>query len=133
MNTVLAGPTHTGGAVRVDGGYLSGGDGGFDAEQTISDRPAGPGRDLDYRLTDEGETFLADIEVRIPQSRRPLIRYCVDWTETRHHLAGALGRGIRDRFLEAGWVTYGPAKRTLTVTPDGERALGRHFGLRLDS
>jgi len=120
-------------AAMLERDYLTGGDGGFDTEQTISDRPAGPGRDLDYRLTDAGEAFLAHIKVEIPQTRRPLIRYCVDWTETRHHLAGALGRGIRDRFLAAGWVQHGPSNRTLTITPDGERALGRHFGVVLDS
>lgn len=113
-------------------GHLVGGDGSFEGDIAIDDRPAAHGRDLDYRLTEDGEAFLAGIGVRIPDARRPLIRYCVDWTETRHHLAGRLGRGIRDRFLEAGWVERGTTHRALKITRDGEAALERHFGLVLD-
>jgi hypothetical protein len=59
------------------------------------DRLSAPGNDTPYRLTDRGRAELAAFGVdadRLP-GRRPLIRYCVDWTEQRHHLAGALGAG----------------------------------------
>lgn len=113
-------------------GHLVGGDGSFDHDAAVDDRPAAHGHDLDYRLTDDGEAFLADIGVRIPDARRPLIRYCIDWTETRHHLGGRLGRGIRDRFLEAGWVEHGATHRALKITRAGETALERHFDLVLE-
>jgi DNA-binding transcriptional ArsR family regulator len=112
-------------------GYLAGGDGLFAPEQAVDDHPAGHGRDLDYRVTDAGDAFLEQIGVRVPDSRRPLVRYCIDWTETRHHLAGRLGRGIRDRFLEAGWVKRSATHRALKVTPAGETILEREFGLVL--
>lgn len=114
-------------------GYLTGGDGSFDPQVAVDDRPAAHGHDLDYRLTQDGEDFLDEIGVRIPDARRPLIRYCIDWTETRHHLAGRLGRGIRDRFLEAGWVQRGTTHRALKITPAGETAAERYFGLVLKS
>lgn len=113
-------------------GYLVGGDGHFDQNTAVDDRPTGYGHDVDYQLTDDGEAFLAELGVSNPTSRRPLIRYCIDWTETSHHLAGRLGRGIRDYFLEARWVTDGPRHRAVKITRVGERALDRYFGLALD-
>jgi hypothetical protein len=36
--------------------------------------------------------------------RRPLLKFCVDWSEQRHHLTGALGAAVATRFVDAGWV-----------------------------
>jgi hypothetical protein len=58
-----------------------------------------------------------------------LIRYCVDWTEQRHHLSGALGRAILDRFLAAEWVKRMPRGRAVKVTPEGRTALADWFGI----
>jgi hypothetical protein len=64
---------------------------------------AGFGHDVDYALTREGDEFLAEFGVQAPPRRR-LIRYCVDWSEQRHHLSGALGRGLLDRLLALDWI-----------------------------
>ena len=60
---------------------------------------------------------------------RPLIRYCVDWTEQRHHLSGALGRAILDRFVDTDWVKRMPRGRAVKVTPEGRTALADWFGV----
>jgi ribosomal protein S19E (S16A) len=57
------------------------------------------------------------------------VRYCVDWTEQRHHLSGGLGRAVLDRFLSAGWVRRVPRGRALTVTDEGRTALADAFGI----
>jgi ribosomal protein S19E (S16A) len=57
------------------------------------------------------------------------VRYCVDWTEQRHHLSGALGRAVLDRFLSAGWVRRVPRGRALTVTDTGRAALADCLGV----
>jgi hypothetical protein len=57
------------------------------------------------------------------------VRYCVDWSEQRHHLAGALGRAILDRFLAVRWVGRVPRGRALKVTAEGRTALGDWFGI----
>jgi ribosomal protein S19E (S16A) len=57
------------------------------------------------------------------------VRYCVDWTEQRHHLSGGLGRAVLDRFLSAGWVNRVPRGRALMVTGDGRSALADAFGI----
>ena len=47
-------------------------------------------------LTDAGEVFVGELGIALPeltQSRRPLCRSCLDWSERRTHLAGTLGTG----------------------------------------
>ncbi len=113
-------------AAWLDRGLLTGGDGRFRAGH--GDSPSSWGHDLDYRLTAAGADFVADFGIDPPADRR-LIRYCVDWTEERHHLAGALGRGLLDRLLALGWITRAESSRAVRVTADGERGLSRTFGI----
>jgi DNA-binding transcriptional ArsR family regulator len=113
----------------LDREALVGGDGRYDPRRDSHDAPSKPGHDLHYELTDTGRTFLTGIGVEIPTGRRPLVRYCVDWTEQRHHLSGGLGRAVLDRFLSAGWVKRVPRGRALTVTDDGRSALADAFGI----
>jgi DNA-binding transcriptional ArsR family regulator len=115
----------------LEQGRISGGDGLFGRELAAADHPAGPGHDLDYELTDDGRAFLDRLGVRLPEGRRALVRYCVDWTETRHHLAGRVGRGLRDRFLEAGWLERRTRHRALRITEQGAAVIKEEFGLDL--
>jgi DNA-binding transcriptional ArsR family regulator len=66
-------------------------------------------------------------------SRRPLLRFCLDWTEQRHHLAGRLGADLLAAFKTAGWVTVAPTRRVIRVTPAGSQALHTRLGLELDA
>jgi DNA-binding transcriptional ArsR family regulator len=109
---------------------LVGGDGRYDPRRDGQDALSSPGRDVRYELTESGRDFLVHAGVRLPTSRRPLVRYCVDWTEQRHHLAGGLGRAVLDRFVGAGWVKRTSRGRALTVTADGAGALGELFGIQ---
>ena len=59
-------------------------------------------------------------------SRRNFARACMDWTERRHHVAGALGAALLDRFLQSGWVLRNPRDRSLEITP---RRSGNAFGI----
>lgn len=77
----------------------------------------------DLDLTDAGRRALVARGVESPSGKRRATRPCVDWTERRPHLAGALGAAIGSRFLEEGWVRRIPGGRGLVVTPDGRRAL----------
>lgn len=115
----------------LDRGFIVGGDGTFDRHRAEIDHPAGSGRDIDYELTTDGRQFLDRLQVRLPGGRRSLVRYCVDWTETRHHLAGQVGRGLRDRFLDAGWVERRDTHRALRITNSGTTILRTEFGLDL--
>lgn len=114
-------------AAMLQAGHLTGGDGAFDPEQVTRDRLSAPGWDADYQLTDSGRAFLVDIGVRVPAARP--VRYCVDWTEQRHHLAGGAGRGLLNCLVDLGWIRRLPASRAVTVTQAGRVALAEHFNV----
>ena len=115
-------------ATMLDRGYLTGGDGSYDPERTPGDHRAGYGHEVDYTLTPAGQEFLDEFGVQIPPRRR-LIRYCVDWSEQHHHLSGALGRGLLDRFVELGWIRRSSASRAIKVTDTGRSGLDQTFGI----
>src|SRR4051794_28475380 len=86
----------------LDGGHVVGGDGTHDPLAAEEDRLSAYGRDLDYRLTPSGRAKLSALGVELP--RGDALRYCVDWSEQRHHLSGAAGRALAGRLLELRWI-----------------------------
>jgi DNA-binding transcriptional ArsR family regulator len=83
------------------------------------------------QLTDAGHRFVAGAGIgldALEHSRRPLCRACLDWSERRHHLAGALGAALLERFLEQGWLRRRRESRALIVTARGGRALPGFVG-----
>ncbi|MCU7821337.1 ArsR/SmtB family transcription factor [Kitasatospora sp. DSM 101779] len=76
------------------------------------------------RLTADGELWLGTAGVTVPSvSRRPAVRPCLDWTERRPHLAGAVGAALCRHALAEGWVTRIGTSRAVAVTPAGRRIL----------
>lgn len=114
----------------LDRGALEGGDGQFRPEAARADHLAGPGRDLDYHLTDTGARLLEQLGATVPANgRRPLVRYCVDWSEQRHHLAGAVGATLARRLFDLGWLRRADRGRAVHVTPAGAAGLRQTFGV----
>jgi hypothetical protein len=58
-------------------------------------------------------------------------RLCIDWSERRHHLAGALGSLLTQRMFERGWLRKRRDSRVVIVSAKGEQAFGA-LGIRLD-
>jgi DNA-binding transcriptional ArsR family regulator len=76
-------------------------------------------------LTPEGQAWLEDLGVTVEARRgRPAVRSCLDVTERRPHIAGAVGAALCTHALRYGWVTHIPGGRALKV--DGAV---REFGL----
>jgi len=91
-----------------------------------------------YEVTAAGEDGLAGLGVdvreirrRAEATRRAFARACLDWSERRYHLAGALGARLCERLLELEWVERLPSTRALRVSNTGRRALRRHFDVMI--
>ena len=82
-----------------------------------------------YDVTPAGLDGLAawGVDVAAARSRRrSFARPCLDWTERRPHLAGALAASIADAMLDAGWlVRRAPDSRALRLTDPGRDVLER--------
>jgi DNA-binding transcriptional ArsR family regulator len=85
-------------------------------------------------LTASGETFLQEFGIDVEaarHSRRIFCRPCVDWSERRPHLAGAVGAALAQRLFALGWIARVRDGRALVITPTGRRNLERTFGVLL--
>ena len=83
-----------------------------------------------FALTEGGERFLVDLGVDVAGAKirkRGFSLKCLDWSERRPHLAGALGAAILDRFLADGWIERADG-RTMQVTDAGARGLAGTYG-----
>jgi DNA-binding transcriptional ArsR family regulator len=74
------------------------------------------------RLTKAGERFFSTLGIDLDAAangRRPLCRACLDWSERRHHLAGALGAALLDHIYDRGWAKRAANSRVVTFTKTG--------------
>jgi hypothetical protein len=84
--------------------------------------------------TRSGSRRLGDLGVDVEgaaEGRRAFARRCLDWSERRDHLAGALGAAIATRFFELGWIERTPSSRAVRVTEAGRIGLARELAVRL--
>lgn len=115
----------------LERGALAGGDGRHDPDRDVHDELSKPGRHLDYRITDGGWVLLDDLGVTLPNTRRQAVGYCIDWTEQRHHLGGALGAALLARFEDLSWLRRGERRvpRAVGVTDLGQEGFARLFDI----
>lgn len=79
-------------------------------------------------LTDRGEEWCEEVGidlVALRGARRRLCRSCLDWSERRAHLAGALGAALLDRLLALRHVRRVAGGRTVVLSPRGESFVER--------
>src|SRR5262245_29860021 len=67
----------------------------------------------------------------LEHARRPLLRGCLDWTERREHLGGALGAALAMHLIERDWIRRERGSRALLVTREGRSGLARMLGMTL--
>lgn len=87
-------------------------------------------------VTHQGMVWLAACwGISVPdlrKKRRSLARPCVDWSERRLHLGGAVGAALADALFEAGWIARRPEDRGVTVTEAGRDGFNKEFGIVLE-
>lgn len=85
-----------------------------------------------YRVTDSGLTWLAALGVTgadLHRGRRKLAAPCLDWSERRDHVGGALGAALASRLMALGWVERVPHSRAVRLTDAGRAGLQRELGI----
>jgi DNA-binding transcriptional ArsR family regulator len=86
-----------------------------------------------YELTAAGSKALAAIGIDIEATRALRRRFayaCIDWSERRPHIGGALGHALLETALNRKWFVRDLDSRALTLTDAGRRQLQSRFGLR---
>jgi DNA-binding transcriptional ArsR family regulator len=84
-----------------------------------------------YEVTAKGEERLQELEIdlaRLRAARRRFAGQCLDWTERRPHLNGALGAALTGQMIQMGWFVRGRMSRALVLTDDGRTGLQDVFG-----
>jgi DNA-binding transcriptional ArsR family regulator len=86
-------------------------------------------------VTYAGARFLGEFGVDLAGAatrRRHFCRPCIDWSERRQHLGGAVGAALAARALELGWVERVRDSRALTITRAGRAGLIAVFDVDLE-
>ena len=89
---------------------------------------------LRFEVTGAGTKELGSFGLNLLQLRRTRRHFagtCIDWTQRRGHLNGALAAAITSRLFELGWIERGPRRRSVRVTPAGVEGLAGAFGVVL--
>lgn len=88
----------------------------------------------DYRVTAHGRAYLLSRGIDVGpllRKKRYFARQCIDWTERRPHLAGALGAAVRDYLFANAWIARTRGSRAIRITTAGYAAIERQFDISL--
>ena len=79
-------------------------------------------RDDVLTVSKGGARFFAKFGIdmqSLENARRPLCRTCLDWSERRNHLGGALAAAVLDRIYQLGWASRDPHSRVVSFSKRG--------------
>jgi DNA-binding transcriptional ArsR family regulator len=88
----------------------------------------------DYGVSADGKRWFVGLGINIDelkQQKRRFAKPCLDWSERRPHLAGALGAALLTKLLEEGWLRRINGNRILTLTGKGGQALFETLGIEV--
>ena len=125
----LSSPARALGAARICYDHLAGRlsvdltDAFVDREYVVLDDEAA-------EITAAGARFFARFGIALPRRRsspRRFCRLCLDWTERRPHIAGAVGAAITRRYFDLGWLERTARGQAVIVTAAGRRGFRKAF------
>jgi DNA-binding transcriptional ArsR family regulator len=79
----------------------------------------------DYHVPSEQPALFSGIGITLSDVRRKkrhFSRQCIDWSERKSHVAGALGAALANRFLELGWISRTRDDRSAHITDNGKQS-----------
>jgi DNA-binding transcriptional ArsR family regulator len=83
-------------------------------------------------ITQAGTRFLTEFGIdlsALSSKRRQFCRLCLDWTERRPHIAGAVGAALTKRCFDLGWTERMKHSGAVIVTASGKRGFLETFGI----
>src|SRR5438874_6690949 len=83
-------------------------------------------------ITTPGIRFFTEFGIQLPalpSAPRHVCRLCLDWTERRPHIAGAIGAAMTKRYFDLGWMERRERSHAVVVTPLGRRGFLETFGI----
>jgi DNA-binding transcriptional ArsR family regulator len=87
-----------------------------------------------YELTPAGARAIEALGIDLEATRALRRRFasaCLDWSERRPHVGGALGAALLKIALKKRWVTQDLDSRALAITGFGKREMLNRFGLKV--
>jgi DNA-binding transcriptional ArsR family regulator len=96
----------------------------------LSRRQSGRAKEVD--VTPSGVVGLAGLGVDLESVRRVRRKFayaCLDWSEQKPHLGGALGCAVLEIAERKRWVVRNTESRALSITAVGRRELWSRFGI----
>jgi hypothetical protein len=88
-----------------------------------------------YDVTDEGAAQLTKLGIDITAARRARRHFaspCMDWSERRPHLGGAVAAALLTSALERGWLLRDLDSRSLQLSRSGRKVFGTRLGVHLE-
>ena len=76
------------------------------------------------------QTLGIDVDA-VRETRRRFAFACLDWSERRPHLAGALGAALLRQLLQRRWVARDLDSRAMRITAGGRRELLERLGITI--
>jgi DNA-binding transcriptional ArsR family regulator len=86
----------------------------------------------EFTVSPKGDRWFAKLGIEISaveRIRRKFACGCLDWSERKDHLGGALGAALAQRLLDRGWLKRQPGTRVVLVTKLGGTELASHLGI----
>lgn len=79
-----------------------------------------------FALGSKGMEFMVSLDIDVEvlgKGRRAFARRCLDWSERRYHLGGALGAALMSAMVERKWIRRCPDSRVLNITGQGRKRM----------
>lgn len=83
-----------------------------------------------YVLSEKGQARLTAFGCDVPdlyRARRSFAHPCLDWSERRHHIAGAVGAALLARMQKLGWASRSPGSRAVRIHHSGIEGIAETF------
>lgn len=91
-------------------------------------------QDRTFIVTKKGNIFFSEFGLdleELQKQKRYFSKACLDWSERKYHLAGALGAAILDRMLQLDWIRRTKNSRAVIITSIGQTGLKDKFEVKL--